>query len=222
MNEFLAKFGPILLKGTLDTLYMTFVSTFFAYLLGLPCGVLLTTTKKGGIHPAPRFNAIFGWFINIMRSLPFLILMIFIIPATRFIVGKAIGATAGIVPLVVAAVPFIARMVETSLEEVDHGVIEAARCMGATNLQIIMRALLVESIPSLLRGLSISTITILGYTAITGTIGAGGLGDIAYRFGYQRYETNVMYATIVLLIVLVSAIQAFCNLLARRADKRNR
>lgn len=222
MSEFLSKFLPILAQGTLDTLYMTFVSTLFAYLIGLPFGVLITITKRDGIWPAPRFNAIFGWLINILRSLPFLVLMIFIIPFTRFVAGTSIGSTAGNVPLVIAAVPFIARMVETSLEEVDHGVIEAARCMGATNFQIITRVMLVESVPSLLRGLSISTITILGYTAITGTIGAGGLGDIAYRYGYQRYETSVMYATIVLLILLVSAIQAVCNLLARRMDKRNR
>lgn len=222
MSEFIAKFGPILWQGTLDTLYMTLVSTLLAYLIGLPCGVLLTITKKSGMAPAPRFNAVFGWFINIIRSLPFLILMVFLFPVTRLIAGTIIGTSAGIVALVIAATPFIARMVETSLEEVDHGVIEAARCMGATNWQIISRVLLGESIPSLMRGLSISIITILGYTAITGTIGAGGLGDIAYRYGYNRYESSVMYATIVLLIILVLIIQAFCGFLARRLDKRRR
>lgn len=222
MREFLEAYGDLLRQGTLDTLYMTAVSTVFAYVLGLPLGVILMVTKKGGIAEAPRFNAAFGWLINILRSLPFMILMIFIIPLTRLIAGTSIGATAANVPLILAASPFVARMVETSLEEVDHGVIEAARCMGTSNFQIITRVLLVESIPSLLRGLSISAITILGYTAITGTIGAGGLGDIAYRYGYQRYQKDVMYATILLLIVLVCIIQGICGLLARRSDKRNR
>ena len=222
MGDFLAQYGGLLFTGTLDTLYMTLIATLFAYLIGLPLGVLLTITKKGSIAPAPRFNAVYGWVISVLRSLPFMILMIFIIPLTRFIAGTSIGATAANVPLIIAASPFVARMVETSLEEVDRGVIEAARCMGASNLQIVLRVMLVESVPSLMRGLSISAITILGYTAITGAIGAGGLGDIAYRYGYQRYQTEVMYATIVLLILLVCVIQALCNLLARKLDKRNR
>jgi D-methionine transport system permease protein len=216
MNEFIAKFGPLLWEGTAATLYMTFFSTLFAYILGLPVGVLLTVTKPGSIMPHPRFNAAFGWLVNVVRSLPFLIFMIFIIPLTRFMAGTFIGSTAALTPLTCAAFPFIARMVEASLEEVDRGVIEAARCMGANNFQIITRVMLVESVPSLMRGLSISTITILGYTAITGAIGAGGLGDIAYRYGYQRYEEEVMYATIVLLVILVCVIQAVFNLLARR------
>ena len=222
MSEFIGQYGALLWQGTLDTLYMTGLSTLFAYVIGLPLGVLLTATKSGGILPLPRFNGAFGAFINILRSLPFIILMIFIIPLTRLVAGTSIGATAAIIPLTVAASPFVARMVETSLEEVDRGVIEAARCMGADSMQIITRVLLVESIPSLLRGLSISAITILGYTAITGAIGAGGLGDIAYRYGYQRYQKEVMYATIVLLILLVCIIQVLCSLCARRMDKRNR
>lgn len=222
MHEWIAQYGPTLWQGTLETLYMTLVSTLFAYLLGLPLGVVLTITKRGGIAAAPRFNYVFGWLINILRSLPFMILMIFIIPFTRLLVGTAIGSTAAIVPLVISAAPFVARMVETSLEEVDHGVIEAARCMGGSNLQIITRVMLVESVPSLIRGLSISTITILGYTAITGAIGARGLGYIAYNMGFQRYQTTVMYVTVLLLVVLVCLIQAVCDLLARRMDKRNR
>lgn len=222
MTAFLAEYGAILWQGVLDTLYMTLLSTLFAYLLGLPLGVLLTVSKGGHIMPMPRMNGVFGSVIDVLRSLPFMILMIFIIPLTRLLAGTSIGATAAIIPLTIAAVPFVARMVETSLEEVDRGVIEAARCMGASNFQIITRVLLVESVPSLLRGLSISTITILGYTAITGAIGAGGLGDIAYRYGYQRYKSEVMYATIVLLIILVCVIQAVFSLAARRADKRNR
>ncbi len=222
MADFLAKYAGLLTEGTLETLYMTLVPTLFAYLLGLPMGVLLTVTKRGGVRPAPRFHAVFGWVVNILRSLPFMILMIFVIPFTRLIAGTSIGATAACVPLTIAAAPFVARMVEQSLEEIDAGVIEAARCMGATDLQIITRVLLVESVPSLLRGLSISTITLLGYTAITGAVGAGGLGNIAFRFGYQRYQDDVMYVTVAMLILLVCVIQAIFNRLARHADKRNR
>ena len=222
MGAFFAEYGAILWAGTLETLYMTLVSAFFAYVLGLPMGVVLTITKPGSIAPAPRFNAVFGWVVNILRSLPFIILMFFIIPFTRTLVGTSIGATAALVPLTISAAPFIARMVEQSLEEIDHGVLEAAQCMGASRWQIVTRVLLVESVPSLLRGLSISLITILGYTAITGSVGAGGLGNIAFRYGYQRYQTEVMYATVVLLILLVCIIQILFDRLARRADKRNK
>lgn len=222
MQAFIEEYGLLLLGGVGETLFMTLVPTLFAYVLGLPMGVLLTITKSGGIAEAPRFNAVFGWLVNILRSLPFMILMIFIIPLTRFIAGTSIGATAACVPLTIAAAPFVARMVEQSLEEIDRGTVEAARCMGATNWQIVTRVLLVESVPSLLRGLSISTITILGYTAITGAVGAGGLGNIAFRFGYQRYQKDLMYVTVVLLILLVCLIQGVFNLIARRADKRSR
>lgn len=222
MGAFFAEYGSILWAGTLETLYMTLVSAFFAYVLGLPMGVVLTVTKPGSIVPAPRFNAVFGWVVNILRSLPFIILMFFIIPFTRTLVGTSIGATAALVPLTISAAPFIARMVEQSLEEIDRGVLEAAQCMGASRWQIVTRVLLVESVPSLLRGLSISLITILGYTAITGSVGAGGLGNIAFRYGYQRYQTEVMYATVVLLILLVCIIQILFDRLARRADKRNK
>lgn len=222
MAEFLLQYGPLLWQGTLETLYMTLAATLAAYALGLPLGVLLTITKPGGIAEAPRFNAAFGWLINILRSLPFIILMFFMIPFTRLIVGSSIGASAALVPLTFSATPFVARMVEQSLEEIDPGVIEAAQCMGATKWQIVTRVLLVESVPSLLRGMSICLITILGYTAITGSVGAGGLGNLAYRFGYQRYQKSVMYATILVIIVLVCIIQTLFDLSARRADKRNR
>ena len=222
MAEFFAEYGSLLWEGTLETLYMTFVPTLVAYLIGLPLGVLLTTTKSGGIMAAPRFNAVFGWFVNLFRSIPFMILIFFVLPFTRLIAGTSIGATAANVPLSIAAAPFVARMVEQSLEEIDAGVVEAARCMGATNWQIITRVLLVESVPSLLRGLSISLITILGYTAITGSVGAGGLGNLAFRFGYQRYQKPVMYATVLLLILLVCVIQIIFDLAARKADKRTR
>ena len=220
MTELLARYGSLLVTATAETLYMTLISTACAYLLGLPLGVLLTITSKGGILETPRFNAAFGWVIDMLRSLPFMILMFFVIPLTRLIAGTSIGATAAIVPLVIAAAPFVARMVEQSLREVDHGVLEAARCMGATRWQIVTRVLLVESVPSWVRGLSISTITILGYTAITGAVGAGGLGNLAFRFGYQRYEKDVMYVTIILLIILVCIIQTIFSIIAKRSDKR--
>ena len=222
MSEFFAQYGALLAESTLETLYMTLGSTLMAYVLGLPMGVLLTITKKGSVAEAPRFHAVFSWLINILRSLPFMILMLFIIPFTRMLVGTSIGATAALVPLTVSAAPYIARMVEQSLEEIDAGVIEAALCMGATRRQIVTRVLLVESVPSLLRGFSISLITILGYTAIMGSVGAGGLGNIAFRFGYQFYRKDVMYATILIIILLVCIIQSIFDFISRRADKRNR
>ena len=222
MAQFFSQYGSLLAEGVWESVYMTLATTALAYVLGLPMGVLLTVTKRGGIAAAPRFHAVFGWVVNILRSLPFLILMFFVIPFTRLVAGTSIGPTAALVPLTISASPFIARMVEQSLEEIDAGVVEAAECMGATKWQIVTRVLLVESVPSLLRGLSISVITILGYTAITGAFGAGGLGNLAYRFGYQRYQKDVMYVCILLLILLVCAIQIIFDLAARKADKRNR
>lgn len=217
-----AEYKEILLHGIAETIFMTFVPLFFSYLIGLPLGVLLTITAKKGIAPAPQFNAVFGAIINILRSMPFMVLMIFAIPFTRAVIGTSIGANAANIPLILAATPFVARMVEQSLCEVDIGMIEAARCMGASNFQIVTRVMLVESVPSLMRGLAVSTITILGYTAVTGAVGAGGLGNIAYRYGYQRYRKEVMYATIVLLVAIVCIIQAVFSLLAGKLDKRNR
>ena len=222
MSEFLSRYGVLLLNGTLESLYMTLVPTLLAYVIGLPLGVLLTVTKPGGFMETPQFNAAFRWLVNIFRSIPFMILMLFLTPFTRAVMGTSIGASAANLPLTVAAAPFVARMVEQSLEEVDGGVIEAARCMGATNWQIITRVLLVESVPSLLRGLTISTITVFGYTAITGAVGAGGLGNIAFRFGYQRYQQSVMYASLALVILVVCLIQTVFGHLASKADKRNR
>ncbi len=222
MAQFFSQYGPLLAEGVWESVYMTLATTALAYVLGLPMGVLLTVTKRGGIAAAPRFHTVFGWVVNILRSLPFLILMFFVIPFTRLVAGTSIGPTAALVPLTISASPFIARMVEQSLEEIDAGVVEAAECMGATKWQIVARVLLVESVPSLLRGLSISVITILGYTAITGAFGAGGLGNLAYRFGYQRYQKDVMYVCILLLILLVCAVQIIFDLAARKADKRNR
>lgn len=222
MEAFFNIYGELLLYSTLETLYMTFVATLFSYVLGVPLGVALSITKKGGIASSPTFNSVAGWIVNVLRSVPFIILMVFVIPFTRFITGTSIGPNAGNVPLIIAATPFVARIVEQSIEEVDRGLIEAAKCMGATNFQIITKVMLKESRPSLIRGLSISAITILSYSAITGTVGAGGLGDMAIRFGYQQYIDSVMYSTVILLIVIVVLIQWLCNIWAFKADKRNR
>lgn len=219
---FLQEYGEMLWQGTLETLYMAALSALFAYLLGLPGGVLLFVTKPDGIAPHKTFNAVFGWIVNTLRSIPFIILVPSIFGLTRLIVGTTIGTNAAIVPLVVCAAPFVARMVEQSLEEIDIGVIEAARCMGATNWQIICRVLLVESVPSIIRGFSITAITLIGYGAMAGAVGAGGLGKIGYSYGFQRFTPSVMYSTVVVLILIVCVLQGVFNLLARRLDKRNR
>lgn len=222
MEAFFNQYGSLLVNATLETIYMTAVSTFFSYILGVPLGVALSVTKKGGIASSPVFNNAAGWVVNILRSVPFIILMVFVIPFTRLIAGTSIGPNAGNIPLIIAATPFVARIVEQSIEEVDKGLIEAAKCMGATNFQIITKVMLKESRPSLIRGLSISAITILSYSAITGTIGAGGLGDMAIRYGYQQYIDSVMYSTVILLIIIVMLIQWLCNIWAFKADKRNK
>ena len=213
-------FVNMLLEGVRDTLYMTLVSALFGYLLGLPLGIILTITDKEGIRPNAGIYRVLDIIINLMRSIPFLILLILVIPLTRFIVGKSYGSTATIVPLVISAAPFIARMVESSLKEVDKGVIEAAQSMGAGTFQIITKVLLPEARTSLIVNATIVTGTILGYSAMAGAVGGGGLGDIAIRYGYYRYETAVMLITIVLLVALVQVIQLIGMLIAGRLDHR--
>lgn len=221
MIDLLMQNWDMFVKGTMETLYMTLVSTVLAYIIGLPLGIWVYVTTPDGIHPAPKTNTILGWIINIGRSIPFIILMVALIPFARLVVGKSIGSTAACVSLIVAAAPFIARLAESSLEELDGGVIEAAKTMGATNSQIIWKVLLPESVPSLVRGLSITTITLIGYSAMAGAVGGGGLGDIAIRFGYHRYQKDIMIITIILLVVIVQLIQCLFNFMARKIDKRN-
>lgn len=210
----------LLLEETGNTLLMLVISTVFAYLIGLPLGVLLTLTGENGIRPRKAFNQVLGWIINVGRSLPFMILMCSITGFTRLIVGTFVGVRGAIVPLVISAAPFIARMVESSLAEVDGGVVEAAQSMGATPFQIVRKVYLPEAVPSLVLGCSISIITILAYTAIAGAIGAGGLGDLALRYGYQRKVGSVNLVTIILLVVLVQIIQSLFSRLSARIDKR--
>ena len=215
-----AQMSQLLLQGTLDTLYMTLASTLIAYLIGIPLGVILVVTRKDGICPAPKTNAVLGTIVNIMRSVPFLILIIVLIPFTRFVVGTSIGATATVVPLIVGAAPFIARMVESSLLEVDAGVVEAAQAMGASPWQIVTKVLLKEAVPSLITGAAIALTTILGYSAMAGAVGGGGLGDLAITYGDHRYQTDVLLLTLVMLIALVQIIQALGNGLAKKIDHR--
>ncbi len=210
----------MIINGIFETLYMTLVSTIFGYVFGLPLGVLLCISDKDGIKPNAVLYKILDVVANIVRSIPFLILLILLIPFTRLLIGKSYGSTATIVPLVVAAIPFIARMVESSLKEVDKGVIEAARAMGAGNGRIIFRVLLVEARTSLITGATIAIGTILGYSAMAGTVGGGGLGDIAVRYGYYRYQTDIMLVTVILLIVLVQIFQSVGMLVANRLDRR--
>ncbi|MGD9473853.1 MAG: methionine ABC transporter permease [Eubacteriaceae bacterium] len=211
---------PLIIKGIFETLYMTLASTFLAYVLGIPMGILLVTSEEGGIKPFKALNLLLNIVVNITRSIPFLILLIAVIPFTRLITGTSIGSTATIVPLVLAAAPFIARLVESSLKEVDQGIIEASLSMGASPMQIVMKVLIPEAKPSLLMGAAIAVTTILGYSAMAGIVGGGGLGDIAIRFGYYRYETGVMIVTVVLLVIIVQFFQEVGMRIAQKSDKR--
>lgn len=210
----------LITDGTMQTLYMTFASVFFSYLFGLPLGVILVATGKDGITPMPVFNNILGTIVNVVRSLPFLILMIALIPFSRFVVGTSIGSNAAIVSLVIAAVPFIGRMVESSLLEIDHGVIEAAQSMGASPMQIIFKVMIPEAVPSLITGGAIASTTILGYSAMAGAVGAGGLGALAIRFGYHRSEPMIMYITLIILVFMVQFMQFLGDYMAKKCDHR--
>ena len=210
----------MILEGIRDTLYMTLTSTLIGYIIGLPLGILLTVTAKDGLKPNAVIYRIFDIICNIIRSIPFLILLILLIPFTRAVVGKSYGSTATIVPLVICCAPYIARRVESSLKEVDPGVIEAARSMGASNGQIILHVLLVEARTSLLTGATITTGLVLGYSAMSGTVGGGGLGDIAVRYGYYRWQTDIMIVTVILLVVLFQIIQNLGMKISEGLDRR--
>ena len=212
----------LMVDGTIESLYMTLVSTAMSYLFGIPIGVILFITDKGGIAENRVINSVCGVIVNLLRSVPFIILLVAIIPFTRFVVGTSIGATATIVPLVVAATPFIARMVESSLKEVDGGVIEAALSMGSNNWQIITKVLLPEAKPSLIVGSTIAITTILGYSAMAGFVGGGGLGSIGINYGYYKYQTDIMLVTVILLVVVVQIFQEIGMRIANRTDKRKR
>ena len=215
-----AEMMPLLTKALGETIYMVIVSMAISTAIGVPLGVLLHVTSKGKILDAPMVNRTVGAAVNAVRSIPFIILMVAIIPLTRLIVGSAIGTTAAMVPLVIASVPFIGRQVETSLREVPHGLIEAALAMGATPMQIITRVLLPESMPGIVSQLTTVIIALVGESAMAGAIGGGGLGDLAIRYGYQRFRPDIMIATVVIRIVLVQFVQFAGNSLAARLNKR--
>jgi D-methionine transport system permease protein len=204
-----------------ETLYSTFLATFFAIIIGLPLGVLLVTGEPKGIRPLPKWIMSFlNVFINFLRSVPFIILMVMIIPLTRVIVGTSVGTVASIVPLTVAAFPFIARLVESSLREVNPNIIETAQAMGATPMQIVLHVMLPESVPSLITNFTLAITTIMGYTAMSGAVGGGGLGKLALAYGYQRYRYAVLYLAVIVLVLITQLIQSFGTWLARKSDKR--
>lgn len=210
----------MLIEGTFATLYMTLFSTFFGYVIGLPLGIVLTVTDKDGIKPNAAVYKVLDFLVNVFRSIPFLILLILVMPVTKAIVGKTYGSTATIVPLVIAAAPFIGRMVESSLKEVDKGVIEAAQSMGAGTGTIIWKVLLAEARTALLVDVTIVVGTIFGYSAMAGTIGGGGLGDIAIRYGYHRYQVDIMFVTIIIMVVLIQVLQGIGMMLSKKYDRR--
>lgn len=210
----------LVVSGFWETIYMTLISTVFAYIIGLPLGLILVVTDKDGIKPIPWLNAVLGTVINFIRSVPFLILLVALMPFTRAVVGTTIGAKATIVGLLVAAGPFVARMVESSLKEVEKGVIEAAQSMGASPIQIMTRVLLPEAKPSLLVGSAIAITTILGYSAMAGIVGGGGLGAIAINYGYYRKQEDIMYLMVILLVVIVQVFQEAGMRISKRSDKR--
>ncbi|RGJ45201.1 ABC transporter permease [Olsenella sp. AF16-14LB] len=220
LASFFAQYGSLLGEGMADTLVMLFVSTAFSYVIGIFLGVVLCVTAPRGLHPMRTLNAVLGWVVNIGRSIPFIILLVSMFPVTRALVGTTTGVQGVIPPLVLSTTPFVARMVEQSLAEVPRDAIEAAEACGASIPRIVVSALLPEALPSIVRGISITLIAVLGYTAIAGAVGAGGLGDIAIRYGYYRYQDEVMIATLVLIIILVQVIQSTCDAIAKKIDHR--
>jgi len=206
--------------GILETLYMIFVSTFISYLIGLPMGIILVACDNEGIKPLPALHKIIDIYVNITRSIPFIVLLVAVMPVTRFIAGTTVGTNAAIVPLVIGAAPFVARMIESSLREVSKGVIEASLAMGASPMQIIFKVLLPEAKPALLMGGAISVVTILSYTAMAGFVGGGGLGDIAIRYGYHRFQGDIMLVTVIILVILVQIFQEIGMMIVRKTDKR--
>ncbi|QAT50401.1 ABC transporter permease [Caproiciproducens sp. NJN-50] len=210
----------MLLQGIGESLYMTLLSTLFAYMIGLPVGIFLVTSSKDGLHPCTGLFKTLDVIVNLTRSVPFLILLVAIIPFTRLVTGTIIGSTATVVPLTLSAAPFVARLVESSLKEVDAGVVEAAQSMGASNVQIVWKVLLPEARPSLLVGCAIAVTTVLGYSAMAGFVGGGGLGTIAINYGYYRYQNGIMLMTVVLLVLIVQVFQGFGMKMAASFDRR--
>lgn len=202
-----------------ETIYMVFFSTLLSVVIGLPLGIMVTISEEGNLWEHPRLNKVVNILINITRSLPFIILMIAVFPLSKLIVGKRIGTTAAIVPLTIAAIPFFARLVESSINELNHGIIEAALSMGANTRQIILKVLIPEAMPSIVSGITLTVINLIGYSAMAGAIGGGGLGDLAIRFGYQGFQEDIMIGTVIVLVIIVQVVQGVGNTLYRRLQK---
>lgn len=210
----------LIIPGLFETIYMVVLTTIVALFLGFPLGIVLVVTEKGHVLQAPRFNKILGTLINIIRSFPFIILIVVLLPLARLIVGTTLGADAAIVSLSIGSAPFLARIIESSLKEVEHGKIEAALALGASPLEIIVKVLIPEALPSLVRGMTLSIIAIIGFTAIAGAIGAGGLGSLAIRYGYQRFRNDILFVTVLMLVILVELIQLTGDLIAKQINKK--
>ncbi|MEB4675063.1 ABC transporter permease [Enterobacteriaceae bacterium G50] len=211
---------PILLNGTLETLYMVGFAALFTVLIGLPLGVLLFLSRRQGLVPMPRLNAVLGALVNIGRSLPFIVLLIALIPFTRLLIGTTLGSTAAIVPITIGAFPFFARLTENALDEVDYGRIEAVLSMGGNSWHVISKALLPEALPALLAGITLTVVMLIGFSSMAGVIGGGGLGDLAIRYGYQRFNDQIMVATVVTLVIMVQAVQMTGDRLVRALAHR--
>lgn len=211
---------PLLVSGTLDTLYMVALASLFTLIIGLPLGVLLFVTRRDGVLPAPRINQLLGSIINVGRSLPFIVLLIALIPFTRIIVGTTLGSTAAVVPITIGAFPFFARIVETALDEVDKGRIEAILSMGGNAWHVISKVLLPEALPALLAGVTLTIVMLIGFSSMAGVIGGGGLGDLAIRYGYQRFNNEIMIGTVVILVAMVQVVQSTGDRLVRRLAHR--
>lgn len=209
----------ILIEGFNKTIIMVFFSTLFSVILGFIPAIILIVTAPKGLKPNKTVFNTLDTIINILRGFPFIILMVAIMPLTKIIVGKSIGTTAAIVPLTIAAAPFVARIIESALKEVDPGVVEAAKSFGASNTQIIFKVMLKEAVPSIISGLTLTIISIIGYSAMAGTVGAGGLGDLAVRYGYQRYQTDVMIVTVIILVIIVQVLQMLGNYLYKKLSR---
>ncbi len=220
LSSYAAKITQLLIEGTLDTFYMVFLSTAVSIIVGVPLGVILLVTSKGYFWYNRAFYSILGSIVNALRSVPFIILMVAIIPLTKLLVGTSIGTTAAIVPLTISTIPFLGRLVETSLRTVPYGLVEAAQSMGASPLRIVRKVLLPEALPELVQNFTLTVIVIIGCSAMAGTIGGGGLGDIAIRYGYQRFQVPVMVMTVIILIVMVQLTQALGDYITKKVDHR--
>lgn len=211
---------PMLLNGTLETVYMVALAALFTVLIGLPIGVLLYISRANGLLPMPKTNAVLGAIINLGRSLPFIVLLIALIPFTRLLIGTTLGSTAAVVPITIGAFPFFARLTENALDEVDYGRIEAILSMGGSVWHVIVKALLPEALPTLLAGITLTVVMLIGFSSMAGVIGGGGLGDLAIRYGYQRFNDQVMVGTVIILVVLVQGVQMSGDRLVRRLAHR--